>query len=320
MNPIGKIERVPLRTVWRHEAYELTTWLQNNLDVVNSVTDLNLSVAEREFSAGAYFVDLVAEDDALGTVIIENQLERSDHDHLGKLLTYLAMLEAEVAVWIVADPRPEHVRAVSWLNESTDARFYLLKVEAVRIGDSLPAPLLTAIVNPSEEARAAGNTRRELSGRHLERHAFWTKFLDFASSKTSLHAGLRPRADSALGIGTGMVGVTYYYVANQTSSRVELYIDRGSGAEEENRRIFDELHLKKGEIEASFGEPLDWQPLEHARACRIAKQIDLGGYRTEAQFDGLFEALLEHMTRLVKALRPHIDQLREQPDSSELPV
>ncbi len=320
MNPIGKIERVPLRTVWRHEAYELTTWLQNNLDVVNSVTDLNLSVAEREFSAGAYFVDLVAEDDALGTVIIENQLERSDHDHLGKLLTYLAMLEAEVAVWIVADPRPEHVRAVAWLNESTDARFYLLKVEAVRIGDSLPAPLLTSIVNPSEEARAAGNKRRDLSGRHLERYTFWTKFLEFASSKTSLHAGLRARPDAALGIGTGMVGLTYYYVVNQTTCRVELYIDRGSGADEENRRIFDRLHLNKWEIEASFGDSLDWQPLDHARACRIAKQIDLGGYRAEAQYEALFPALLDHMTRLVNALRPQIEQLREQPDASEPPV
>ena len=320
MNPIGKIERVPLRSVWRHEAYELTTWLQTNLDVLNSVTDLNLSVAEREFSAGAYFVDLVAEDDALGTVIIENQLERSDHDHLGKLITYLAMLEAEVAVWIVADPRPEHVRAVSWLNESTDARFYLLKVEAVRIGDSLTAPLLTAIVNPSEEARAAGNTRRELSGRHLERYAFWTKFLDFSSSRTTLNTGLRPRADSALGIGAGMVGLTFYYVVNQTTSRVELYIDRGSGAEDENGRIFDQLHSRKPAIEEAFGEPLEWQPLEHARACRIAKQIDLGGYRTEARFDELFEALLDHMTRLAAALRPQIDLLRGQQPSSELPM
>jgi len=184
----------------------------------------------------------------------------------------------------------------------------------------MPAPLLTAIVNPSEEARAAGNTRRELSGRHLERYTFWTKFLDFSSSRTRLNTGLRPRADSALGIGAGMVGLTYYYVVNQTTSRVELYIDRGSGAEDENRRIFDQLHSTEHAIDETFGESLNWQPLEHARACRVAKQTDLGGYRTETQFDELFAALLDNMSRLVAAFGPHIDQLREQSRSSELPM
>jgi hypothetical protein len=83
---------------------------------------------------------------------IENQLERSNHDHLGKLLTYLAAYEASTAIWIVAEPRAEHVKAVAWLNDSSQANVYLLKVEAVRIGDSTPAPLLTKLVGPSPEA------------------------------------------------------------------------------------------------------------------------------------------------------------------------
>lgn len=109
----------PPSHISRHRAQGLPNWFQNNLDVFNSVTDLNLSVAEREFSAGAYFVDLVAEDDALGTVIIENQLERSDHEHLGKLLTYLAMLEAEVAVWIVAEPWTPDSRQAPYVGSGT---------------------------------------------------------------------------------------------------------------------------------------------------------------------------------------------------------
>jgi hypothetical protein len=170
---IGKIERVPLRTVWKHEAYDFTQWLEENLDVLNEALDLTLTGAEREQSAGSFSVDLVAEDEAGGTVVIENQLEKSDHDHLGKLVTYLTALGAKTAIWIVAEPRPEHVGAITWLNESSSASFYLVKVEAIRIGESPPAPLLTLIVGPSEEAREVGKTKKDLAERHLLCRRFW---------------------------------------------------------------------------------------------------------------------------------------------------
>ena len=130
---IGKLQRVPLREVWGHEALDFTRWLEDNLDVLNDALDITLSSAEREQSAGAFNVDLVAEDEAGNPVIIENQLEKSDHDHLGKLITYLTAIDAKTALWIVSDPRPEHVRAISWLNESSSAAFYLIKVEAIKI-------------------------------------------------------------------------------------------------------------------------------------------------------------------------------------------
>ena len=91
---VGKLERIALRQVWKHEAYDFTKWLQENIDVLNEVLNLNLINVEREQAAGAFSIDLVAEDEAGGKVIIKNQLEKSDHDHLGKLITYLAALEA----------------------------------------------------------------------------------------------------------------------------------------------------------------------------------------------------------------------------------
>jgi len=143
---IGKIERVPLREVWKHEAADFTQWLQDNIDVLNEVIDLNLSNPEREQAAGSFSIDIVAEDEAGNPVIIENQLEKSDHDHLGKVMTYLVAMGAKIAIWIVADPRPEHIAAIAWLNESSAANFYLLKIEAIQINDSPPAPLLTVIL------------------------------------------------------------------------------------------------------------------------------------------------------------------------------
>ena len=158
---IGRIQRVALRKVWKHEALDFTKWLEENVDVLNEATGLQLSGVEREQAVGAFSVDLIAEDEDGRPVVIENQLEKSNHDHLGKLLTYLVGIEARKAIWIVADPRPEHVGVVTWLNESSSADFHLLKLEAIRIGDSEPAALLTQIVGPSEEARKAGATKKQ---------------------------------------------------------------------------------------------------------------------------------------------------------------
>ena len=231
---IGKIERVPLREVWRHEAYNLTTWLEENIDVLNDALDVNLSNVEREHAAGSFSVDLIAEDDSGGIAVIENQLERSNHDHLGKLITYTAFTEARMAIWIVADPRPEHVRAISWLNESAPADFYLLKIEGIRIGDSLPAPLLTLIVGPSEESREAGEAKKDGAERYQIRRRFWTELLDRAKTRTKLHAALSPPEYGWVGAGAGKSGLSFNYVITQHAAPAELYIDRGDA--EENRR------------------------------------------------------------------------------------
>jgi RecB family endonuclease NucS len=105
---VGRIERVPLREVWAHEALDFTTWLEHNAAVLSDVLGVTIANVERERAAGSFNVDLKAEDEDGNSVVIENQLERSDHDHLGKLITYLAAFEAKTAIWIVSDPRPEH--------------------------------------------------------------------------------------------------------------------------------------------------------------------------------------------------------------------
>ena len=104
---IGKIERVKLRDVWKHEALDLTTWLRDNIDYLSEAISLNISNPEIEQAAGSFKVDIVGEDESGNPVVIENQLEKSNHEHLGKLITYLVAMEAKTAIWIVSDPRPE---------------------------------------------------------------------------------------------------------------------------------------------------------------------------------------------------------------------
>lgn len=305
---IGKIERLPLREVWKHEALDFTAWLQENLDVLNDTVDVSLATAEREQAAGDFSVDLVAEDVAGDLVVIENQLERSDHNHLGKLLTYLVAIGAKTGIWIVADPRPEHVKAISWLNESSSASFYLLKVEAIRIGGSAPAPLLTLVLGPSEETRKVGRAKEEWAERETLRYRFWKALLERARHRTKLHSNISPSRDSWISAGAGKSGVGYNYVVRERDARVELYIDRREA--EENKAIFDALAASRGDVEGSFGGPLVWEKLENRKASRISKVIERGSYRDEEGWPEIQDAMIGAMIRLEKALRPHLSGLR----------
>lgn len=308
---IGKLERVPLRKVWEHEAYDFTQWLQENIDVLNTALDLNLVNVDREQAAGSFSIDLVAEDEGGGTVIIENQLEKSNHDHLGKIITYLSSMGAKAAIWIVSDPRPEHVAAVAWLNESSSAAFYMVKVEAVRIGDSPAAPLFTLIVGPSEETKDVGQTKKEIAERYGIRKRWWSTLIELSSKVNKLHAHITPGEYSWIGASSGVRGLNLNYVVTQDECKAELYIDRGKDAEEETKSIFDQLFANKAKIDEAFGESLSWERLEGKRACRIRHTQSSGGYRTpEEQWTALQDAIIQDMDRLEKAVRPYLKQLK----------
>jgi hypothetical protein len=308
---IGKLKRVPLREVWKHEAYDFTQWRQENIDVLNDALDLSLVNVDREHTAGSFSIDLVAEDEGGGTVIIENQLEKSNHDHLGKLITYLAGMGAKAAIWVVSDPRPEHVAAVAWLNESGSAAFYMVKVEAVRIGESPAAPLFTLIVGPSEEAEQVGQTKKEIAERYGVRKRWWSQLIERSTKLSKLHAHITPSEYSWIGTSSGIRGLNFNYVVNQDECSAELYIDRGKDAVDENKSIFDQLHANRDTVEKAFGGPLSWERLEGKRACRIRFSQAGGGYRSpEEKWPQLQDGIITAMIHLEQALRPFLKQLK----------
>ncbi|MER8802071.1 DUF4268 domain-containing protein [Mesorhizobium sp. M0998] len=304
---IGRLERVALREVWKHEAYDFTQWLQQNIDVLNDAMDLNLVSLERERAAGSFSIDLVGEDEFGATIIIENQLEKSNHDHLGKVITYLTAMAAKTAVWIVSEPRPEHVAAITWLNEASSANFYLVKVEAVRIGASPAAPLLTVIVGPSEETKDIGRTKKEIAERHNIRHDWWSRLLALPEAK--LHAHLTPNQSTWIAASSGVRGLSLNYVVTQDNAGAELFIYRGKGSEAANKAIFDQLAARKSEIETSFGGPLNWERLDGKHGSRIRANI-VGGYRSpDEDWQSIQKAQADAMNRLNTALQPYIKKL-----------
>ena len=306
MNAVGNLQRVSLRDVWDNERNDLTPWLEENIDVLSDTISLSISIVEREHRPTERLsVDLLGETETGELVVIENQLETSDHDHLGKLITYLVTIDAAVGIWIVADPKPEHVSAISWLNQTYSADFYLVKLEAVQIDESLPAPLLTLIVGSSEESKKAGDEKKEVKERYILRRQFWAQLLDRAREKTPLHASVGARKETSL-YAKVRSGLYLQYSIRQQDASVGLYIDGGN--ENENDEIFHALKEVKGKIEEAFGEPLEWLPLDNRRACRIVKLLSLGGYRNDAEdWARIQDAMIDAMIRLNDALEPHIE-------------
>lgn len=178
-------------------------------------------------------------------------------------------MSARAAIWIVSDPRPEHVAAIAWLNEASSAAFYMVKVEAIRIGDSPAAPLFTLIVGPSEETKEVGQTKQKIAERYVIRKRWWTELVERAAKLTKLHAHITPGEYSYLGTSSGIRGLNLNYTVTQDETRAELYIDRGKGAEKENKDIFDQLQAHRAEIEKTFGGTLNWDRLDGKRASGI---------------------------------------------------
>jgi hypothetical protein len=278
--------------------------------VLSEAIGVKLSDPRREILAGDYQCDLVAEDENGDRVIIENQLEATNHDHLGKVLTYLTNLDAKAAIWVSTAPRPEHVRAIQWLNEITpdNIAFYLVRLSAYRIaGNATAAPLFTVMVGPSAEAKSFGKEKKELAERHVLRLKFWEQLLERAKQRGVLvHAQRSPTKNAYISAGAGVQsGISFTYVVWMTDeTAVELYID--TGEKDENKRIFDGLLEKKQEIEKSFGSALSWERLDDKRACRVRHTLKEGGLTDESKWQVIEDAMIGAMDRLVKAVKPQL--------------
>ncbi len=307
---VSRLKRVPVRHVWRNEERDFTPWLKENIDILAEALGMELSVVEREAKVGEYFeVDLLAEGPNGDYVVIENQFGKSNHDHLGKLVTYLTNYEAKIALWICEDPQPEHIEAINWLNKNTppDVAFYLIKLEVFQIENSPPAPHFSIVSQPSKQIKEAGAMAGELAERHVKRLEFWKQLLEKSRGKTDLFSAVSPSKECWLTTGAGKSGLGYVYVILMDSARIELYIDTGDA--NKNKKIFDEFHKKKQEIETDFGGELEWQRLDDKRASRIAKTVTNKGLKDIDDWPSIQDKMIDAMIRFEKALAKHIRQL-----------
>jgi len=266
---LSRLNRVELRNVWGHEAIDFTRWLalSENLDLLGREIEIELRLIETESNVGRFNLDILAEEETTGRkVIIENQLEFTDHDHLGKLITYASGFDAAAIVWIVKDIREEHKRAIEWLNERTDdtVGFFLLKIELWRIGDSDPAPKFETVVRPNEWAKAVKSSQVATAPTEtkLKQLEFWTQFKDYVAGRNTSLNLRSPRAQHwyDVSIGSSEAHVALTLNSRESAIATELYIP-------DNKALFNYLRSKSEKIEKSLGQAAEW--IDAAKASRI---------------------------------------------------
>lgn len=308
---ISRLTKVPLRELWKHEAHGFTVWLAENLDYLNEALGLELSLVEREASGDMTFsADILAEDSNGNYYIIENQLEKTDHDHLGKIITYMSNLEGNGAIWITSEPRPEHEKAVHWLNEilPADSAIYLVKLEAYKIEDSPSAPLFTVIAGPTSVSRQVGEEKKELAERHILRLEFWEQTLEKLKVRGSFFSNISPGKDQWIGTASGKPGIAYNIVVLKDGVRTEVYISTPN--KDTNKRYFDLLYSKKEKIERVFGKSLYWQRLDDRAACRISNTTEGYGINDKEHWAEMQDLAVEEIYNLRKAFQDEIEKLK----------
>lgn len=312
-NTIERIESIALRNRFRSESSDFTPWLAGNLDIIGESIHRKLLNPSTEQTSENFRVDIQAEQEDGSAVVIENQFGDSNHDHLGKIITYRTAFNAKLAIWIVEKAKQEHIDAINWLNETDNGcEFYLLELKLIRIGSSSLGPLFTVKSAPATEIRERGNIRRAETRRHEMRLKYWTRLLEVFKADRELTAFKRssPTKDSFISSGAGIAGIQWMLWLTKDSIRCELRIDKGKDAEEENLEILHKLAENKTEVETSFGNPLNWDEMEGYRTTAVRTEFK-GGYDfPEEEWDAIIAEDLKKTKRFVEALKKPVEKLR----------
>jgi hypothetical protein len=307
---LGKLTRIQdIRSIWLHERHDFSRWLLDNGDYLAEVLGIELELDRLEEPVGAFSLDLIGRDLTNGAVLmVENQLEATDHSHLGQVVLYAAGTGAGTIVWVAKQFRAEHRQALNWLNESTSEQFHFFGVEvaAVRIGDSLPAPLLSLAVQPSDWQKRVRERAdaSELSGKARLYVDFWTRFVERCQTE---HPGWTRRRDGTrpnnwLDFPSGIPGANFAAsFAQGHRLRHELYVDCGDA--DRNLELFGVLEAQRQALEEAYGRSLEFEPLPDRRASRVADYLDEADVTATDRHDEFIDWFFDSGERLRRALQ-----------------
>ncbi len=315
MKELGRIRRVDPRELWANEATDFTPWLASNLEELTEALGIELELQGKEAPVGDFSLDILAHDlNRDRPVVIENQLTPTDHDHLGKLITYASGYDATTVVWVATEIREEHRQALDWLNlhSDEDTDFFGVVVEVLKIGDSPPAVQLRPVAAPNNwrKERVRSSSKGETTKKGKAYQIFFQDLIDVLREKHRFTNARKAQPGNWYSFSSGVSGVTYVANFGRAGLSAQVYIDFEDEAT--NKGAFDKLKEQKQQIESDFGEPFQWERLDDKRACRIAVYCD-------GQIDDPPEKLAQlhdwTVERLLKIRHVFGDRLRTLPSS-----
>jgi len=308
---LGHLKKIDLRSIWSNEKRDFSAWLAQgeNLALLGNELGIDMVLIEREAGVGRFSVDILCEEEGTGKkIIIENQLENTNHDHLGKIITYAAGHDAMMVIWIFNDIREEHRRAIDWLNENTNEElsFFAVRVEAWQIDDSAPAPKFHIISRPNEWAKTirGSSAKNEVGETKLKQLNFWQNLKTYANEKSVSLFRQTPSPQHWYNISIGSSDAHIALTLNTRDNLLgcELYINN-------NKELFSFLREKVGadEIEEKMGS-LEW--IDAPKASRIIQRksgADLDdGKEIKEYYDWMIDkAIIFHriFSKLVKEFK-----------------
>ncbi len=309
---IGHLEEVDIRLLWKHEQYDFSNWLakEENIQYLNDILGLTLVEVSKEAYVGSYRCDLVAVDETDGTkVIIENQLETSNHDHLGKIITYASGLDAQVVVWIVKQAREEHRSAIEWLNNNTNKHinFFLIELHAYRIGGSDPAPKFEVVEQPNDFIKGSKNvssTNSELNKSQGERLTFWNMFNDEVIAHGKPFNVRKATTDHwyDVAIGNSNCHLSITLVNSESFVGLELYI-------RDSKEMYDALFNCKEDIETETSMSFDWQRLDGKKASRVLYKMSGLDFDDHSNYHELMDEIINRIVIMRKVFKEYIAKI-----------
>ena len=307
---LGKIKEVDIRSVWPHEQYDFSKWLaeEENIRTLGEEMNLSLTDVNTEQFVGSYRCDIICKDELTGkSVLIENQLEQTNHDHLGKIITYASGLDASVVVWIVAKARAEHASAIEWLNKHTDDEisFFLIEVHAYTIGDSAPAPMFKIVEQPNDFAKTvkAIAHKGELNETQTNRLQFWTQFNDVIEQRGKPFNKRKATSDHwySVAIGSSQCHISIDLVNKEHRIRVGVWVS-------DNKELYDCFYEHKDEIEDSAGCNFVWDRLDNKKAAIICTYIPGLNYNKQENYPELMNKIVDLVIVMRSAFTPFINK------------
>lgn len=303
---LGQLKEIKdLREVWPHEALDFTPWLAEecNLASLADAVGLEITVDETESKVGDFNVDIYARETSTDRrIIIENQLEDTNHDHLGKLITYASGKGADIVIWIVKRAREEHRAAIEWLNNHTDENisFFLIEIKLYKIGNSDPAVKFEIVEKPNNWTKEVKKQTATAPAQQF-RLEYWTAFNEYSFTNAVFAKNFKKRKPGTdhwmtLSLGSSAYHLDICTLKNRNAISVELYIS-------DDKSIFQQLLRHKGEIESEIGLELDWRELPDKKASRIIieKSVNLDNPgEWNLQFDWIIDMCIKFKSAFKK--------------------
>lgn len=310
---LSDIQNVDLREVWPNEAADFTPWLAENISNLGDALGLELELQSREAPVGSYSLDLLAHD--LGSdrpVIIENQLEATNHTHLGQLLTYASGYDAHVAVWIAKEFKDEHRQALDWLNQRSDenTEFFGVVIQVWKIDDSRPAPHFKLVATPNDWRKGKVTTKQEgtTSERGEAYRVFFQGLVDRLSEEYQFKGVRRVKPTYVHVFPSGFSGFSYHVKFDQRKkATIQLFIQRGD--KDQSRRIFSQLEESKEVIEAELQEPLEWVQLEDRKRCRVVAARPGAITDNQETLEEIQDWMIEKLLKFKQVFGPRLKDL-----------